>query len=91
MPKNDGFFSIESEQSRHTLFLDGQQIGVFATLEAAEAEANRIANRTIPRASLRFELDFKWTLSDVEIRGATLQSPPTSNSARRMCGKSRVG
>ena len=27
----------------------------------------------IPAPALRFELDFKWTLSDVEIHAATLQ------------------
>ena len=75
MQKNDVFFTIESEQSRHTLSLDGQEIGVFATPEEAEAEAGRIADRAIPGARLRFELDFKWTLSDVEIRGATLEPP----------------
>jgi hypothetical protein len=48
-------------------------MGAFATLEAAEAEAIIIANRTIPGAALRFELDFKWILSDLEVRGAILE------------------
>jgi hypothetical protein len=64
---------IESERSRNKLFLNGQEIATFATLEAAEAEANKVANRTIPGATLRFELDFKWTLTDLEIRAATLE------------------
>ena len=66
-------FLIESERSRNKLFLNGQEIATFATLEAAEAEANKVANRTIPGATLRFELDFKWTLSDLEIRAARLE------------------
>ncbi len=64
---------IESERSRNKLFLNGQEIATFATLEAAEAEANKVANRTIPGVTLRFELDFKWTLTDLEIRAATLE------------------
>ena len=66
-------FLIESERSRNKLLLNGQEIATFATLEAAEAEANKVANRTIPGATLRFELDFKWTLTDLEIRAATLE------------------
>jgi hypothetical protein len=66
-------FLIESERSGHRLFVNGQKIATFATLEAAEAEANQIANRTIPGTTLRFELDFKWTLTDLEIRTATLE------------------
>ena len=67
-------FLIESESSRHTLRLDGREISTFDTLGSAEAEANNIANRLAPGASLRFELDFKWTLSDLEIRAATLET-----------------
>ena len=59
-------FLIETERSRNKLFLNGQEIATFATLEAAEAESNKVANRTIPGATLRFELDFKWTLTDLE-------------------------
>jgi hypothetical protein len=66
-------FLIESESSGHKLFLDGREISTFATLRAAEAEANKIANRLEHGASLRFELDFMWTLSDLEIRAATLE------------------
>ncbi len=66
-------FLIESERSRNKLLLNGQEIATFATLEAAEAEANKVANRTVPGTTLRFELDFKWTLTDLEIRAATLQ------------------
>jgi hypothetical protein len=70
--RNSYTFLIESERSRNKLFLNGQEIATFATLEAAEAEANKVANRTIPGATLRFELNFKWTLTDLEIRAATL-------------------
>jgi len=66
-------FLIESEPSSHRLLVDGQKIATFATLGAAKSEANQIANRKIPGATLRFELDFKWTLSDLEIRAATLE------------------
>ena len=66
-------FLIESERSGHRLLVNGQKIATFATLEAAEAEASKVANRTILGASLRFELDFKWTLTDLEIRVATLE------------------
>jgi hypothetical protein len=66
-------FLIKSDSSRHQLSLNGQRIGTFATLDAAEAEANKVANRAMPGATLKFELDFKWTLSDMEIRAATLQ------------------
>jgi hypothetical protein len=66
-------FLIESERSRNKLLLNGQEIATFATLDAAEAEANKVANRTVPGAALRFELDFKWTLTDLEIRAATLE------------------
>src|ERR1700681_3207243 len=54
-------FMIESEPSGHRLFLNGQEIAAFPTLEAAEAEANKIADRAIPGTQLRFDLDFKWT------------------------------
>ena len=66
-------FLIESERSRNKLLLNGQEIATFATLAAAEAEANKVANRTVPGATLRFELDFKWTLTGREIRAATLE------------------
>ena len=67
------FFLIESEPARHTLYLNGQVIATFATLDAAEGEANKIANRAVPGATLRFGLDFKWTLSDLEMRAAELE------------------
>ena len=82
MKSNDGFFYIESEPSRHVLYFEGEEVGVFDTLEAAESEAGRIARKT-PGAHLRFELDFKSTLSDVEIRGAILESPNTESSFDR--------
>ena len=71
--RNTHNFLIESDGARHSLILDGRTIASFSTLEAAEAAANSIASRATPGASLKFELDFKWTLSDLEIRAATLE------------------
>jgi hypothetical protein len=71
MPSNNTFL-IESEPSRHRLLLNGQELATFATLDGAEAEADKVANRAVPGITLRFELDFKWTLSDLEIRVATV-------------------
>ena len=67
-------FLIETEDGGHKLLLNGQEIGTFATLDAAEAEANNIANLVVPGANLRFEVDFMWTLTDLEMRAATLES-----------------
>jgi hypothetical protein len=72
MRKNYNFL-IDSDRSGHKLSLNGQEIATFATLDAAEAEANKIANRAVPGANLRFELDFMWTLTDLELRAATLE------------------
>lgn len=72
--RRSNIFVIESELSRHKLLLNGQEISTFATRETAEAEASKIAKRIVPGATLRFELDFKWTLSDLEIRAAALDS-----------------
>ena len=72
--RSNNTFLIESELSRHRLFLNGQQLATFATLDDAEAEANQVANRAVPGMTLRFELDFKWTFSDLEIRTATMDS-----------------
>ena len=66
-------FLIESEPSGHKLLIDGQEIARFATLDAAEAGANIVASHMVLGAHLKFELDFKWTLSDLEIRAATLE------------------
>ena len=66
------YFLIDSERAGHKLSLNGQEIATFATLGAAETEANKVANRLVPGANLRFELDFKWTLTDLEMRAATL-------------------
>jgi hypothetical protein len=70
--RNQNTFVIESARSRHRLLLNAREISTFTSLEAAEAEAGRIAERAVPGATLRFELDFKWTLSDLEMRAATL-------------------
>jgi hypothetical protein len=70
-------FLIDSDSSGHRLAVDGN--GTFPTLGAPEAKATRIARRFLPVATLRFELDFKWTLSDLEIRAATLEVPQTQD------------
>ena len=72
--RRNNTFVIESERYRHELILNGRKISTFATLDAAESEANKVANRLVAGARLKFELDFKWTLSDLEIRAATLES-----------------
>ena len=68
-------FLIESDSSGHRLSIDGNGSGIFTTLGAAEAKAVHIARSFSPAATLRFELDFKWTLSDLEMRAATLEVP----------------
>jgi hypothetical protein len=84
-------FLIESERSRNKLFLNGQEIAMFATLDAAQAEAKRVANRVVPGATLRFELDFKWTLSDLEIRVARLECGVEGTSHRQTTEESLCG
>jgi len=69
------FFLIESDSSGHRLSIDGNEGGTFTTLCAAEAKAIHIARSFLPLATISFELDFKWTLSDFEIRTATLEVP----------------
>jgi hypothetical protein len=71
--RTSNMFLIESERSKHKLVLNGREISTFATLAAAEAEATKIAERVVPGITLRFELDFKWTLSDLEVRAATFE------------------
>jgi hypothetical protein len=68
-------FLIDSDSSGHRLFLDGSGVGIFATLGAAEARAAQIARGLHSEATLRFEPDFKWTLSDLETRAAILECP----------------
>jgi hypothetical protein len=71
--RNSNTFVIESEPSGHRLFLDGRNLGTFATVDDAEKKAAEMADRAVPGAKLRFSLDFKWTLSDFETRAATLE------------------
>jgi hypothetical protein len=78
-------FLIESERDRHRLSLNGRELLTFTTLAAAEAEAGKIAAYVVPGSTLRFELDFKWTLSDLEIRAATLQWE-SENKETLLCG-----
>jgi hypothetical protein len=81
--QKSGVFLIESDRSGNRLSLNGQSIARFATLDAAEAEANQVASQTVPGASLKFELDFKWTLTDLEIRAATLERKSGEATVRR--------
>jgi hypothetical protein len=74
--QSNNTFMIESEMSRHRLLFNGQWIETFATLDAAEKEAIELAKREFPGIELRFELDFKWTLSDLEIRSANVEGLP---------------
>jgi hypothetical protein len=66
-------FLIDSDSSEYRLSVDDNGIGTFPTLAAATSEAADIARRFVPAATLRSELDFKWTLSDSEIRAAILE------------------
>jgi len=72
------YFLIESLGTRHDLILDGDVIATFPTREAAESVANRMANQQTPGVSLRFELDLKSTLNNLEIRGATFDADDVS-------------
>ena len=73
--RTNHFFLIESDSSGHRLSIDGNEGGTFTTLCAAEVKAIHIARSFLPLATLSFELDFKWTLSDFEIRATTLEVP----------------
>ena len=68
-------FLIDSDSAGHRLTVDGNGARTLPTLGAAEAQAAHIARRFLPAATLRFELDFKWTLADLEIRAATVEVP----------------
>jgi hypothetical protein len=68
-------FVIDSDCSGDRLSLDGDEAGKFRTLREAEAKAVAIARRFVPTPTVHFALDFKWTLSEVEIRTATFTGP----------------
>jgi hypothetical protein len=68
-------FLVNSDSSGHRLSVDGNEIGTFATLNEAEEQAVHIARGYVPAATLSFELDFKWTLTDLEVHAATLECP----------------
>ena len=68
-------FLIDSENSEHRVSVDGNVIGTFPTLAAAATRAAAMARGFVPTATLSFELDFKWTLSDSEIRAAIMECP----------------
>ena len=71
--RTNHLFLIDSDSSGHRLSLDGKKIGTFPTLRAAETKASDVARLSLATETPRFELDFKWTLSDAEIRAASLQ------------------
>ena len=77
-------FLIDSDSSGHRLTIDGQIRGKFQTLESAEAAADNAAKSLASSATLRFELEFKSTLTDLEIRAATLESPEDSQSVESL-------
>jgi hypothetical protein len=79
-------FLIDSDRFGHRLSVDGNGIGTLPTLGAAEATANNIARSFAPTATLRFALDFKWTLSDSEIRTATWECPSRRGDGELVCG-----
>ncbi|HTA43317.1 MAG TPA: hypothetical protein VK789_12765 [Bryobacteraceae bacterium] len=71
--RTNHLFIIDSDYSGHRLSLDGDEIGQFRTLSAAEAKALEIARDFFPTEQIHFALDFKWTLSEVEIRAAMVE------------------
>jgi hypothetical protein len=71
--RTNHLFVIDSDSSGHRLSVDGDEVGKFRTLKGAETKATEIGRIFFPAATLRFALDFKWTLSEVEIRAATLE------------------
>lgn len=79
-------FLIDSDSSGHRLSADGRRIGSFETLRAAQAAATHIAQGYVPSATLRFGLDFKWTLSDLETRTAVLECPAEAGKGEPVCG-----
>jgi hypothetical protein len=81
-------FSIDSDSSAHSLSLNGKEIATFDTLEGAEEMANLVAGFLVPGTKLSFGLDFKWTLSDLEIRAARLEweSPAEDRQGDSLCG-----
>jgi hypothetical protein len=73
--RTNNLFVIDSHSSGHCLSLDGGEIGKFRTLNSADAKALDIARLCSPTAPIHFALDFKWTLSEVEIRTAAFPCP----------------
>lgn len=86
MSSSNHIFLIESDSAGHRLSVDGRASGTFATLDAAEAAGGHIAQRFVPAAALTFELDFKWTLSDLEIRAAMLECSGDGRRGECACG-----
>ena len=73
--RTNHIFLIDSDSAGHRLTVDGNGARTLPTLGVAEAQAAHIARRFLSTATLRFELDFKWTLSNLEVRAATLKVP----------------
>jgi hypothetical protein len=86
MNRTSHLFLIYSDSSGHRLSVDGGESGNFVTLEAAEAMATTVAQRLMPGATLGFDLDFKWTLTELEIRAATLECSLNNRSGDGVCG-----
>ena len=86
MSSSNHIFLIESDSAGHRLLVDGRQFGTFATLDAAESAGGHIAQRFVPAAALAFELDFKSTLSDLEIRAAMLEYAGGGPRGECLCG-----
>jgi len=85
MPTNH-IFLIDSDSTGHRLIVDGNGAGTFASLSAAEATAAHIALRFLPTATLEFELDFKWTLSDLGDQSSDVRSPANTGHGEFVCG-----
>jgi hypothetical protein len=68
MQKNTPF-SIKADRSGNKVSVNGQGIATCAPLDAG--------------ASLKFELDLRWTLAELGIRAATLEHASERATARR--------
>lgn len=82
MSSSNHIFLIESDSAGHRPSVDGRESGIFAALDAADD----IARRFLAAAALTFELDFKWTLSDLEIRAAMLECAGDGPRGECICG-----
>jgi hypothetical protein len=86
MSSSNHIFLIEPNSAGHRPSVDGRESGTFATLDAADAAGGHIARRFLAAAALTFEPDFKWTLSDLEIRAAMLECAGDGPRGECICG-----